>query len=301
MGIKAVIGAIFIIIVIMLIIVYYFMPFSQLEFTSNPLNYNFTIDGDLSNVQFYPNMRFENKELSYKISDCNIKKQEEMRIAFDIVENLTILDFSPVSDNEDITITCDERAKFEGGMFIAGEGGPTQIVRAGEYSVILHGKILLLRSSDCERPNVALHELFHVLCFVHSNNPNNIMYNYTKCKQTIGDDIPNLINELYLVPNYPDLVFENVSASMNGRYLNLEMTIKNLGLKESESTLIEINMENDNLKEVELEELEIGNGRVISISDLFVSNLNIGNIELVIDYSGNELDKTNNNILLEIN
>ena len=301
MGIKAILGAIFIIIVFGLIGIYYFMPFSELEFTSNPLNYNFTIDGNTSNMQFYSNMRFEEKELSYKISDCNIKKQEEMRTAFEIMENLTVLSFYPVSDNEDITVTCDERAKFEGGMFIAGEGGPTQVVRAGLYNVISHGKILLLRTSDCERPNVAIHELLHVLGFVHSNNPNNVMYNYTSCKQTVGDDIPNLINELYSIPNYPDLVFENASARMNGRYLDLEMTVKNFGLEESKPTLIKINMKDDTLKEIELEGLGIGNGKIISVSNVFVGKLNIEDIELVIDYSEKELDKENNKIILEIN
>ncbi len=300
MSIKAILGAIFVIIVLMLIGVYYFMPFSELEFTSNPLNYNFTFGGGISDMQFYSNMRFENKELSYKISDCNIKKQEDMRYAFDIMENLTVLSFYPVLNNEDITVTCDEKAKFEGGMFIAGEGGPTQTIMAGVYNVILHGKILLLKSSDCQRPNVAIHELLHVLGFIHSNNPNNIMYNYTKCKQTIGDDIPNLINELYSTPNYPDLIFENASAKMDGRYLDLEMTVKNLGLKKSKSTLIKVNMKDDTLTEVELEGLEIGNGKIISVSNIFVGKLNIEDIELLIDYSDKELDKSNNNILLEI-
>ena len=299
MGIKAIIGAVSVIVIIILIVIY-FMPFNKLEFTSTPLNYNFTIDGDISNVQFYPNMRFENKDLTYKISDCNIRKQEEMRTAFDIVENLTILGFSPVSSNEDITVTCDEKARYEGGMFIAGEGGPTEIVRAGEYSVILHGKILLLRSSDCERPNVAIHELFHVLGFVHSNNPNNVMYNYTKCAQTIGEDIPRVINDLYSVPNYPDLLFESASGSMDGRYLDLDMTVRNLGLKASDSALIKVKMDGDTLKEVDLEELEIGNGRVISLNNLFVGKLSIGGISLVIEYSGKELDKNNNRISLEI-
>jgi hypothetical protein len=299
MNLKATIGAVLVIIVIILLVIY-FMPFNELEFTSTPLNYNFTFDGNISNIQFYPNMRFENKDLSYKIEDCNIRKQEEMRNAFDIVENLTILSFSPVSSNEDITVTCDERARYEGGMFIAGEGGPTKIVRAGKYSVILHGKILLLRSSDCEKPNVALHELFHVLGFVHSNNPNNVMYNYTKCKQTIGNDIPKLINEVYSVPNYPDLVFESASGSMSGRYLNLNMTVRNLGLKDSKSAVIKIKMQEDILKEVELEPLEIGNGRVINLNNLFVGKISIKGIDLIIDYSEKELDKTNNNLILEI-
>ena len=299
MGAKTIIAVVFVILVIFLIVFYYFMPFNKLEFTSDSLNYNFTIDGNISKVQFYPNMRFENKDITYKIDNCNIRKQEEMRYAFDIVENLTILKFDEVLVNEDITVTCDEKARFEGGMFIAGEGGPTEIVRADEYNIILHGKILLLKSSDCDKPNIALHELLHVLGFIHSNNQNNIMYNYTKCYQTIGEDIPKVINDIYSVPNYPDLVFEEVSASMSGRYLDLNMTIRNLGLKKSKEGLIKINMKDDTLKELELEDLEIGNGRTISIGHLFVGRLSIDDIELFIDYSENELNKQNNRIFLK--
>jgi hypothetical protein len=88
---------------------------------------------------------------------------------------------------------------------------------------------------------------------------------------------------------------------MNGRYLDLEMTVKNFGLEESKPTLIKINMKDDTLKEIELEGLGIGNGKIISVSNVFVGKLNIEDIELVIDYSEKELDKENNKIILEIN
>ncbi len=300
MGIKQVIVIMSVVIVMILILIYYFMPFNELEFTSSPLNYNFTINGNTSEVQFYPNMRFENNELSYKIDNCTLKKQNDMEYAFEIFENITILDFYSVSENEDITISCDEKTKIKEGMFIAGEGGPTKIIYSGNYYVILHGNILLLEDSKCEKPNVAMHELLHVLGFIHSDNPNNIMYKYTKCSQTIGKEIPLIINDLYSVPNYPDLVFENASASMNGRYLQLEIRAKNLGLKKSKEAVIEVNMKDDTLKEIELEELEIGNGKIITLTNLFIGKLNIDDIELFINYSEKELDKENNKLTLEV-
>lgn len=300
MSARVILGAIFIIVVLILFGVYYFMPFSELEFTAIPLNHNFTINGSLDSIQFYPNMRFENKNLSYQMFECNIKKKEDMRYAFDIMENITILSFYPVIDNEDITITCDEKVKFKEGMFIAGEGGPTQIVRAGNNNVILHGSILLMKSSNCPNPNVALHELLHVLGFIHSNNPNNLMYNYTKCIQTIGDEIPSILNEVYSTPSFPDLVFENASASMKGRYLNLEFSVRNIGLKNAGSSMVDVKMNNKTIKEIELNELDIGSGTVISIENLFVKNLGLGDLKLIIDYSGEEIDKENNYIVLQL-
>jgi hypothetical protein len=301
MEIKTLLSVIFIIVTLLLIAGYYLMPFRELEFTPQIIDYNFTANGgDISNMQFYPNMRFGSKYISYKIEDCNIRKTEEMIYAFDILENVTVLEFYPVSEDEDLTVTCDEKTRYERGLYIAGEGGPTKVIRSGKYYLILHGNILLLRSSECERPNIAIHELLHTLGFTHSSNENNIMYNFTNCKQTIGDNIPKLINELYEIPSYPDLFFENVSADMHGRYLNMNMSIRNGGLGESRDSLIFIKMGDSILKEVELKSLNIGDGRSISISNIFVSSLGINNLELIIDYPYAELNPDNNKALLEI-
>lgn len=300
MRIKSVLGAIFIVIILFLMGIYYFMPFSEVEFISSPMNDSFVLNGNVSSIQFYSNMRFANPNISYKIENCNIKKKEEIIDSFNILENLTILDFYSVSENENITITCDEKTHLNGNIFIAGEGGPTEIVKSGKYNVILHGNILLIKSFDCPQPNVALHELFHVLGFVHSDNPQNIMYNYTSCRQTIGEEIPNLINNVYSEESYADLIFGGVSAMMSGRYIDINMTIKNFGLKNSDSARVFINMGGKILKEIELEGLEIGGGTSIQISNLFVGKIKIEDFEMVIDYSERELDKENNRILLQI-
>lgn len=298
MKIKSILAGILTLAIILLITGYYFMPFNEMKFVSGPINYNFSINGTLSAIQFYPNMRFETSDISYKIDSCNIKKQEEMRNAFDIMENLSVLNFNEVSENEDITITCDEKARLEGGMIIAGEGGPTRIVQSGGYNVIINGKILLIKSFDCPFPNVALHELFHVLGFIHSNNQYNIMYNYTSCKQTIGGEIPSLIDELYSVPNYPDLVLENASGQMSGRYMDINMTINNFGLKDSLPAEISIKIDDKLIKKIELDGLEIGSGKTITIQNLFVSKIELGDLQLSIDYPGKELNKENNILIL---
>lgn len=300
MGGKTIIGVLFLIAVIALINIYYFIPFTEIEFIYKPLNYNFTLNGS-GDMQFYPNMRFKSNSISYSIEDdCSLKKQNDMRRAFEIVENLTLLEFYEVDSNEEITITCNETTRFEGNMFIAGEGGPTKIFKAGNYNVILNGMVLLIRDSQCERPNIAIHELFHVLGFVHSNNKNNIMYNFTKCKQIISDDLVDSIEELYSYPSLPDLTFENVSAVMHKLYLDMEINVRNIGLMDSSETIIIIKGDGKVIKEVKLKELELGSGIVISLTNILVISRDLEQLELIIDYPYSELDKTNNNILLKI-
>ena len=301
MAIKGLLTFLFVILVISSMGIYYLSPFTQLEFGVSG-NYNFSTNtNDSTGAQFYQNMRFPSNNISYFIDEgCTIQKSQDMRDAFKIVSDLTDLKFYSDKANGEIIVTCNETNRYEKGMFIAGEGGPTRIIQAGEYNVILGGTILLIRSSKCERPNVAIHELFHVLGFVHSSNSNNIMYNFTKCSQIIGEDSINLINELYLKPNLPDLAFETVSASMHGRYLDIDMSIKNIGFDDADSAIIKVSANGEELKEISLSELDIGNGLSIAVTNIFVKSLSVKEVNLFIDLDSDELDKSNNNLTLEI-
>ena len=189
---------------------------------------------------------------------------------------------------------------MEEGLFIAGEGGPTNITVAGRFNVILHGKVLLIRESKCERPNIALHELLHALGFDHSDNPNNIMYYLTGCERIIGQDQINLINNLYSIQSYADLTFENVSAVMHGRYLDVNMTLRNNGLKDSEEFKIGIYTDKKLVKEVEVGILKIGSGMLITLNNVWIKKLNVEEFEFFIDSNFSELEKNNNRIMLEI-
>ncbi len=298
MGLKTILVLVLIFILMSLTFLY-FVPLNTINFSTS--NYNFSIIQGNETMQFYPNMRFPTAEISYKISDCPLKKQNDMEFAFTIMENLTSLRFYPVSNNEGISITCqDKPIASGGGLFTAGEGGPTNITIAGRFNVITHGEILLIKESTCPKPNVALHELFHVLGFQHSTNPDNIMYNISKCEETIGDDMIQLINNLYLIPSSPDLAFEDASATMSGRFLDVNMTITNIGLNEAGSSKVDIYTDGNLLKEIDLEPFAMGNGRIITIENIFVSQININEIELVINNDFNELSKDNNNLTLEI-
>ena len=265
-----------------------------------PRNYNFSIQDYGGGMQFYPNIRYPDSEISYRIENCPLGRQDEMESAFDIIGEETILEFYPVLSDEQISVTCDDRAIVEKNLFVAGEGGPTEIVAATKFNVIFGGDIVLLRNSQCGKPNVAIHELLHALGFNHSSNRNNVLYPVTDCSQVIGDDVINLINELYSFPSYPDLYFSNVTAGAEGRYLSTNITVGNIGLKNSQNADIEIYADGKLIKELNLEPIKVGEGKIIILENLFTGKVNIQELEFVIVSSFNELEEENNKIKLKI-
>jgi len=300
MGLKIFLSFLFFIFCIGSLIVYWFIPFGTIEFGTKSSNPNFNVNQS-GNMQFYQNMRYSDSEISYNIYDCSLQKKNDMKNAFDIISNRSVLRFSSVDYGiSEISVTCDSKNRIEEGLFIAGEGGPSKIIKGNNFNVILKGEILLIRDSNCGNPNVALHELLHALGFNHSENSNNIMYPISKCKQTIGDDIFLLINELYSTPSQPDLTFENVSAVMRGKYLDVNMSISNDGLKDSMESKIFIYADDKLVKEIELEELKIGYGRIITLNNLFVKQINVNSLDFFIDYNFSELEKNNNRINLKL-
>jgi hypothetical protein len=302
---KFFMSIIFILMVIILLFFYWFIPFNTVilkNLKGNSGNYNFTLNNsEFKKMQFYENMRYVNSKISYKIYNCTIAKQNDAESAFDILSNKTILTFYPVKSDEEISVYCQEKNKFKEGMFIAGEGGPSNITKSGNFYVISHGHILLIKESKCERPNIAIHELLHALGFGHSENSNNIMYEILDCSQTIGEDIPALINELYSIPSYPDLVFENVSAIMHGKYLTSNISIRNNGLEKSKKAELNIYADGKKIKKIDLEPLEIGEGFLVSFKNTWISKIKIEKIDFYINASFNELEEKNNKISLEIN
>ncbi|MDP3992221.1 MAG: matrixin family metalloprotease [Nanoarchaeota archaeon] len=302
MGWKSVLSYVIAILLVALLFFYWVFPLETIDFSFSPKNSNFTLDGNGNdNMQFYQNMRFPNKDISYRIDDCTLQKADEMETAFDIIDDLTIINFYSVSSNEEIFVTCDEQTRFEGNLFIAGEGGPVNITQAGNFNVIQKGAITLIRESKCENPNVGTHELLHALGFDHSENPNNIMYPVSKCSQTIGQDTVDLINWLYSFPSLPDMAFENVSATMSGRYLDLNFTIRNQGLKNSPGGTIEVYADGDSIQEIEFESLGIGHGRRILINNIFVLQKSIDELRFFINTDFEELEKENNEAILKYN
>ncbi len=301
MGWKSILVFVTAIFLVLLLFFYWIFPLETINFgTVSSRNSNFSLSNYRSeNTQFYENMRYPEKDISYKIQGCNLQKSDEIKKSFEIIENLTIVNFYPVTSNEEISITCDSKTKFEGEFFVAGEGGPINITRAGYFNVIQNGAITLIRESKCENPNVGIHELLHALGFDHSENPNNIMYPVSKCSQTIGEDTINLINRLYSFQSLPDLAFENVSAIMDGRYLDVSFTIRNDGLKDSPEGTVEIYADGEIVKEIKSEPLKIGHGRRILLTNIFIFQKNIDELKFFIKTNFEELDRENNEAVLE--
>jgi hypothetical protein len=301
MGWKIILNLIFVLFVISLFVFYWFVPFKTIEFGIKSGHSNFTLnDSDNGNMQFYSRMRFPSQRISYRIDNCPLQKEDNMEEAFEMLSNLTLVNFYPKSQGEEIYVTCDSKNRIEGDLFIAGEGGPTNITKTENFNIILNGEVLLIRESQCPTPNIGIHELLHVLGFNHSDNPNNIMYYLSKCGQTIGQDQIDLINQLYSIPTYADLAFENVSSTMNGRYLDANISIRNHGLKISEKTSIVIYADGKLINEIELDPIEIGFGRTIIVHNIWVSQINVEQLEFFIDSNFEELEKNNNRIILQI-
>jgi hypothetical protein len=297
MGFKIIFSLIFLLIAVSLMF-FYFMPFNTIDFKPQTGNSNFSFIEN-SEMQFYPNLRFSKTDISYKIINCPLKKEDEMEYAFEIMENLTLLGFYPVISEELISVNCDDKDVMEKGLFVAGEGGPN-ITLIGNLNLISSGRILLRRNSDCANPNIALHELLHVLGFNHSKNSENIMYPVTDCNQEIGEDIINLINELYSIPSFPDLTIENASAIMNGRFLDLEITIRNFGLNDAGNSTLMIYTDDKFLKKVDLVEIKSGEGLTINLNNILVTQLRFDELNLEIESPFEEINKENNKIKLEI-
>ena len=299
MGWKSILVSVIAVFLVLLLFFYWVFPLETIDFTFSPKNSNFSLNSyGNESMQFYENMRYPSKDISYRIQGCTLQKADEMETAFDMIDNLTIINFYSVNNNEEISVTCDSKTRFEGDLFIAGEGGPINITKAGYFNVIQKGAITLIRESKCENPNVGIHELLHALGFDHSENPNNIMYPVSKCSQTIGQDISDMINELYSFQSLPDLAFENVSATMSGRYLDLNFTIRNQGIKDSSGAKVEIYADGELVKEIESEPLDIGHGRSIFISNIFILQKSIDELRFSIKTDFEELDKENNEAIL---
>ncbi len=290
-------------IIILLLFVWMFFPYkvNNFEFNSGPSNFS-TPQQSIEDSQFYPRMRFPYRNISYKIdNDCTLQKKNEMERAFKIMENKTILSFYPVQSEEEISVHCSEKMKQANEYtFIAGEGGPTSIIRELNFTVILKGQILLIRSIKCDFPNVPIHELLHVLGFNHSHNENNIMYPTTHCGQKIGEDTISLINELYSYPNYADIIFLNASAHVHGRYLDLNFTVKNDGLIPAGDFKVEVFADNKKIKEISLKAINVGYGRSIKITNIAFNSLSVKNFKLIAETNFPELNKKNNEIILRL-
>ena len=256
------------------------------------------INGSGEVVQFYPNMRYSDRIISYKIeSACSEKKSNDIVMAFAAISEKTILSFYQSDDNPEIKVLCSDIAPLaeEKGHFVAGEGGPSEIINTTKFSVILSGKIALYRENKCDKPNVAIHEILHALGFDHINSLKSILYPITSCDQQIDLGVVDLINKLYSIDSLPDLAIDALDASSEGRYLNFNINILNIGLAKSSSAELNLYSDNEKIANFSLGDVEIGEKRILMVENLRLPSRE-DNIMFVVESSSRELTLDNNRI-----
>ena len=248
------------------------LPIKTQEFKTD------NIDGKILNVytngtQFYPNMRYPDKIISYSIAEsCDSMKEKNIVDAFSILSENTILSFNQIQSNGEIDILCSDIAPEpqDEKHFVAGEGGPKEIYASGQYYVIISGKVSLYRYEKCDEPKIALHEILHALGFDHNGNSKSILYHVTNCDEKLDQYIIDEINRLYSVKSAPDLVISNVRAEKTGRYLSFTVEITNSGLIDANDVNLRLYAGDEIIKEFEFQVISIGNKKEMKASNVVI-------------------------------
>jgi hypothetical protein len=272
---------------------------TYIPYSANLSNY-FTENQNVSAynqiVQFYPNMRYPDRVVSYRIEyACSEEKVNNIKKAFEILSEKTILRFNETTENPEISILCSNIAPTsqEKGHFIAGEGGPSEIINTTNFAVILSGKVSLYRENKCDEPKVAIHEVLHALGFDHYNNTKSILYPITSCDQQIDPGIIEMINKLYSVNSLPDLAIESIEASREGRYLNFDINISNAGLIHSKEAELNLFFENEKITNFSVGSLDVGEKKILSVQNLRLPS-RADRITFIVESNESELSLTNN-------
>lgn len=254
--------------------------------------------------QFYPNMRYKSNEISFSLEEaCDAKKKENIYEALFIISEKTSLRFERDDSEPEIDFLCSEIDPLpeHKNYFVAGEGGPIEIINTSKYYVIFEGKVSLYRDETCKKPHIALHEILHALGFDHINNRKSIMYPVTDCEQGLDQFIIDEINKLYLEKTLPDLSIFEAQANKSGPYLSFSVTVANDGLEDAKNVSLFIFANNKEIKSFELDDINIGVKKFFVVKNLRIPR---DSKNLVIEVKSNsplELSDENNKVQLTTN
>ncbi len=268
----------------------------------SPVEYYENVSYSAGELQFYPDMRFKDLPITYRIDfSCSNKKIKRVKQAFSEISKKTIISFTETQKDGDIFVSCNESHNQQPdgrGMFIAGEGGPLDILRTGLFYLIRGSKVLLFTSAECDKPNVEIHEILHALGFGHSNNKKSIMYPVVDCKQYITPEIINELNRLYSFPSLPDLKLQEITAIKKGRYLDFNLTVKNQGLKHVDKALVSIYSKDERIYLFDLNNITVGGSMISRVWNLRLPSRKIRSLSFIVDYKNEirEINESNNRL-----
>jgi hypothetical protein len=263
-----------------------------------------------SDLQFYPNMRFNHNTITFTLDEnCNEDKKEKVYLALNRLEeetNNSILFTKIESINDaDMTITCNETEKHSNDTkkeyFIAGEGGATSVIKTDVFHIIEKGVVLLYYSEEkkCIDYNIELHEILHVFGFKHSENTFSIMYETTQCGQIFTNDIINELVRLYSMKPLPDIYIMNLTADKKGTFLNFDIEVRNQGLIVAKDVKVIVSAQDKKIKAFDLEDISYGEGKIMMIENLRLPLLtNTDRIKFTLETISEELSLDNNEIIL---
>ena len=284
--------SLFIMIILLIMGIYVFWLNFPTNLEYNTYVANATLYLPAKSYQFYSNMRYVYRNITYQIApECSTKKRENIRDAFKILEEQTVLRFFPVEKNGEIVFFCTNLPSEpeSSGHFIAGEGGPTQIINTTNYAVILSGKVSLYRPEKCELPIIALHEILHALGFDHTSDKKSVMFPITDCEQDIDPFIINQINTLYEIDTASDIVITRVDAKAVGRYLDFEISVANHGLIDAHNVTLSLNAGSELIKTFPLEEIGLGQKKMLTVRNVHIPR-NVENLTFSVAVSSGEFE-----------
>jgi len=269
--------------------------------TNGELNINAT--NQLS--MFMPNMRFNSNNISYSFVECSDYSQTRMKQAFQIISNETNNIYFYENRLAQIIIYCSQqREEKRNSTFVAGEGGPDNLINLSLYPLINSGKIYLYEqknNKDCSYPIVELHELMHVFGFDHINDSSKILYPYISCKQRITPDITTELNKIYSKEPKADLTLQNLSANTHGNYLDFNITILNRGLISSINVSLDILNGEKIIDSITIEDLSPGISQIMTVKNIVIKTNNLNQIKFKVTSDSEEYFYENNQLTATVN